>query len=247
MSRVCSSKRFKDLNCNCRGVNIDILDSLIWHTVVKEGKLKEHIIEQHNKAIKDSSNIHLIAKRDKLNKELLQVDKQLLNSFDLMTNTDDLDDDTRALFSSRIIALQKSKKVLKNDLESIKKELMVFDEMTKNIDVQLEGFTRIENYKNLTHELKRESLLSVIDTIKIMDLKESKHTFLLVNPKLAYEVKPMIVIMNYSKDYALVENFDTPFVYFLTSKGEKKYKDAKIVDVIDEARHLQVKYAIEKS
>ena len=244
---MCSSKRFSDLNCSSRGINIDILDSLIWHTVIKEGKLKEHIIEQHNKALKGSSNTHLIAERDRLNKELLKVDKQLLNSFDLFTNTDDLDDDTKALFSSRISMLEKTKKELKNELEVIKNELVVFDEMTKNIDEKLNGFTKIESYKNLTNELKRQSLLSVIDIIKIMDLKENRHTLLLVKPKLAYDVSPMVVIMNYSKDYALVENFDTPFVYFLTSKGEKKYKDAKIVDVIEEARHLQVKYAIEKA
>ena len=143
--------------------------------------------------------------------------------------------------------LEKTKKELKNELEVIKNELVVFDEMTKDIGKKLEGFDKIQNYKKLTHKLKKDSLVSVIDIIKIMDLKENRHTLLLVKPKLAYDVSPMVVIMNYSKDYALVENFDTPFVYFLTSKGEKKYKDAKIVDVIEEARHLQVKYAIEKA
>ena len=194
-----------------------------------------------------ASNTHLIAERDRLNKELLKVDKQLLNSFDLFTNTDDLDDDTKALFSSRISMLEKTKKELKNELEVIKNELVVFDEMTKNIDEKLNGFTKIESYKNLTNELKRQSLLSVIDIIKIMDLKENRHTLLLVIPKLAYDVSPMVVIMNYSKDYALVENFENPFLYSITSKGLEKYKNAKIVDVIEEARHLQVKYAIEKA
>ena len=53
--------------------------------------------------------------------------------------------------------------------------------------------------------------------------------------------------MNYSKDYALVENFENPFVYSLTSKGLEKYKNAKILDAIEEARELQIEYAIEKA
>ena len=243
---MCSSKRFKDLNCNSRGVNIDILDSVIWEVVIRKGKLKEHIIQQHNKSAKDSNNTDLITKRNKIKQDVSKVDKQVLNSLDLIASSDDLDDDTRLLFNNKISTLQKARKALKNDLKAVEKELQVFDEMTKNIDEKLKGFIEIENYSNLTFDIKRNSLESVIDTIKVMDLKNSRHTLLLIKPKLAYEVTPMIVIMNYSKDYALVENFENPFVYSITSKGLEKYKNAKILDAIEEARELQIEYAIEK-
>ena len=240
---MCSSKRFKDLNCNSRGINIDVLDSLIWHTVIREGKLKEHIIKQHNKALKDSSNSHLIAKRDKLNKEVSQVDKKLLNSFDLMTDSGDLDDDTRALFSSKISSLQKTKEVLKNDLESIKKELMVFDEMTKNIDEKLKGFTKIEGYKKLTHKIKRDSLLSVVESIQLIDLKDTRHTYIAIIPKLGYKVEPMVILMNYTKDYALIATDAKPFLWNISSKGKERYKEMNLAAVFSEMQTKSKQYA----
>ena len=236
---MCSSKRFSDLNCSSRGINIDILDSLIWHTVIKEGKLKEHIIEQHNKAVKGSSNTHLIAERDRLNKELLKVDKQLLNSFDLMTNADDLDDDTRALFSSKISMLQKTKKELKNELEVIEKELVVFDEMTKDIGKKLEGFDKIQNYKKLTHKLKKDSLDEVIESIQITDLKNNKHTLIHIVPKLGYEVEHLLLAINYNKDYATILTGDEPYLWNISGKGIEAYKKFNLGAIFSELQTIQ--------
>ena len=243
---MCSSKRFKDLNCNSRGINIDILDRIIWHTVVREGKLKEHIIEQHNKSLENSSNTHLIKKRDKLIKEVSQVDKQLLNSFDFMTNSDGLDEDTRALFSSKIKSLQKVKKGLINDLKSVKKEVMIFDELTKNIDEKLKGFTQIESSKKLTYKIKRDSLLSVIKSIQLIDLKDTRHTYIAILPKLGYNIEPMVILMNYTKDYALIVTDAKPFIWNISSKGNERYKEINLAAVLSEMQTKSQQYAFEE-
>jgi len=47
---VCSSKRYKDLNCNNRGINIDKLEEIVWLKFVADGKLGK-LIEQHYKNI----------------------------------------------------------------------------------------------------------------------------------------------------------------------------------------------------
>jgi DNA invertase Pin-like site-specific DNA recombinase len=43
---ICSSKRYKDLNCNNRGINIDKLEEIVWLKFVADGKLGK-LIEQH--------------------------------------------------------------------------------------------------------------------------------------------------------------------------------------------------------
>lgn len=43
---ICSSRRFKHLNCKNRGINIDVLEKLIWYYFVAEGNLLK-LIESH--------------------------------------------------------------------------------------------------------------------------------------------------------------------------------------------------------
>lgn len=237
---ICASKRTPQSgNCGSRSLHLPILESLIWHTVIKGGKLKEHIIKQHSKLSKDSNNNHLITKRDKINADLRNIDKKILNAFDLMTNTSDLNDDIRTLFSSKISTLQKTQKSLKNDLETIKSELIVFDEMSIDISKKLEGFDKIRNYKKLTHNLKRDSLNEVIKYIQVIDLKDTEHTYLTIVPKLGYEVEPMIVLMNYNKDYAVVLTDEKPFVWNISSKGAETYSKMNLGAVLSEMQTIK--------
>jgi DNA invertase Pin-like site-specific DNA recombinase len=43
---ICSSRRYKDLNCNNRGINIDKLNEIIWLKFIADGKLGK-LIKQH--------------------------------------------------------------------------------------------------------------------------------------------------------------------------------------------------------
>lgn len=222
---ICASKRTPHSgNCGSRSLHLPILESLIWNTVIREGKLKEHIIKQHSNLATNRDNNKLVTKRDSLNKELISIDKKILNAFDLMTNTSGLNDDTRVLFSSKISTMQTTQKGLKNELKAIKEELIVFNEMSKDIGKKLEGFDKIKNYKKLTHQLKKDSLNEVIKYIQVIDLKDTEHTYLAIVPKLGYEVEPMVVIMNYDKDYAVILTGDKPFVWNISKDGLKEYK-----------------------
>ena len=116
---MCSSKRIKNKNCGSRSINIDILDSLIWHTIIKEGVLKEHIIDQHSKLLNTTNDNKLITKRDRLKDQLKSINKKITNSIELTIGIDDLDDDTKAIFKTKIDMLQKTKISLKDDLKII--------------------------------------------------------------------------------------------------------------------------------
>jgi site-specific DNA recombinase len=81
---ICSSKRYKDLNCSNRGINIPILDKLIWFYI--ENNEIQYIIDY----IKDNSTDNIVKEKEvlkvQLNKELKEVKKQYSNLIDLVEN-----------------------------------------------------------------------------------------------------------------------------------------------------------------
>ena len=223
---ICSSKRGRrelaKTRCKSRSLTLEILESVVWHVTLQSGELRKHIIEHHQQLSTNTDNNHLITRKDKIDTELSNVTKKLLNAFDLMTNTDDLDDDTRLLFNSKITTLQKNKKTLQNELEQVNKELKVFNAMSEDINKSLSNFNDNLDYSKLTTEAKKNYLNKVISTIRVLDLKDSKHTLLAVYPKLDYDVEPMIVVMDYAKHYAV--NLSSAYVHHITPKAIERYK-----------------------
>ena len=201
---MCSSKRFSDLNCGARSINIDILDKLIWHTVIKQGTLKKHITEEHSKLSKKSDNYDLIAKRDKKSKEINDINKKIENTLEIIVDSEVLNSDTKTIFNKKVYSLQKTKKALKSDLNAINKELEVFDEMSNDIDSTLSGFDAYKDYKKLTHKVKREIIIDTVESITITDYKDLKHYIITIYPKIGFRVRPLLLFMNYSKDYVMI-------------------------------------------
>jgi len=238
---MCSSKRIKNKNCGSRSINIDILDSLIWHTVIREETLKEHIIDQHSKLLNNTNDNKLITERDRLKDQLKITNKKITNSIDLTIGINDLDDDTKAIFKTKIDMLQKTKKSIKDDLEIIEKELIVFDEMTKDIDSKLKGFNKIKSYNKLTHEVKSETINNVIKKISILDLKETKHFCISIVPKLGYEVKPLIFLVNYSKDYAYNISVEGGHIFGISKNGIEKAKKLNIIKLLMDSKLISHK------
>ena len=238
---MCSSKRIKNQNCGNRSINIEILDRLVWHTVLREGTLKEHIIDQHSKTLNTTSNNKLITKRDWLKDQLNITNKKITNSIELTIGVDDLDDDIRAIFKTKIDSLQKTKISLKDDLEIIKKELIVFDEMTKDIDSKLKGFTKIESYNKLTHEVKSETINNVIKFISIQDLKETKHFCISIVPELGYDVKPLMLLVNYNKDYAYNISVEGGHIFGISKNGIEKAKKLNIIKLLTDSKLISHK------
>ena len=238
---MCSSKRIKNQNCGNRSINIEILDRLVWHTVLREGTLKEHIIDQHSKTLNTTSNNKLITKRDWLKDQLNITNKKITNSIELTIGVDDLDDDIKAIFKTKIDTLQKTKISLKDDLEIIKKELIVFDEMTKDIDSKLKGFTKIESYNKLTHEVKSETINNVIKFISIQDLKETKHFCIAIVPELGYDVKPLMLLVNYNKDYAYNISVEGGHIFGISRDGIEKAKKLNIIKLLTDSKLISHK------
>ena len=238
---MCSSKRIKNKTCGNRSINIEILDRLIWHTVLREGTLKEHIIDQHSKTLNTTSNNKLITKRDSLKDQLKNTNKKITNSIELTIGVDDLDDDVKAIFKTKIDLLQKTKISLKDDLEIIEKELIVFDEMTKDIDSKLKGFAKIESYNKLTHEVKSETINNVIKFISIQDLKETKHFCIAIVPELGYDVKPLMLLVNYNKDYAYNISVEGGHIFGISKNGIEKAKKLNIIKLLTDSKLISHK------
>ena len=152
----------------------------------------------------------------------------------MITNTDDLDDDTRTLFNSKITTLQRNKKTLQNELTAVNKELKVFNAMSEDINKSLSNFNDNLDYSKLTTEAKKNYLHKVISTIRVLDLKDSQHTLLAVYPKLDYDVEPMIVVMDYAKNYAVRLSGADKYIHEITPKAKQKYNQIHLPSIFSE-------------
>ena len=241
---MCSSKRGRKEqvknSCKSRGLTLEVIESVVWHIALQSGELKKHIINHHKELSTSSVNNHLTTRKDKINTELGNVTKKLLNAFDLITNTDDLDDDTRLLFNSKITTLQKNKKTLQNDLKQVDKELKVFNAMSEDINKSLSNFNESLDYLKLTTEAKKNYLHKVIKTIKVLDLKDSRHTLLAVYPKLDYDVEPMIVVMDYAKHYAVRLSGADTYIHEITPKAKQRFSQMPLAEVLSEIQRRSI-------
>ena len=241
---MCSSKRGRKEqvkhSCKSRGLTLEVIESVVWHIALQSGELKKHIINHHKELSTSSDNNHLITRKDKINTELGNVTKKLLNAFDLITNTDDLDDDTRLLFNSKITTLQKNKKTLQNDLKQVDKELKVFNAMSIDINKSLNNFNESLEYSKLTTEAKKKYLNKVIKTIRVLDLKDSRHTLLAIYPKLDYDVEPMIVVMDYAKHYAVRLSGADTYIHEITPKAKQRFYQMPLAEVLSEIQRRAI-------
>ena len=235
---MCSSKRGRKEqvknSCKSRSLTLEIIESVVWHVSLQSGELKKHIIEHHKELAKDTDNNHLIIRKDKLESDLNNVTKKIINAFDLITDTDDLDDDTRLLFNSKITTLQKTKKTLQKDLKQVNTELKVFTAMSEDINKSLTKFDSTLEYSKLTTEVKKKYLHSVIKTVRVLDLKDCRHTLLSIIPKLDYDIEPMLVVMDYAKHYAVKLSGADKYVHEITPKAKERYKKLPLASIFSE-------------
>jgi len=64
---MCSSKRYKDINCGNRSINIDFIEKFLWEVVLEDA----YVIDELEKENKEDDII------DKLNEEKKEIEKQL--------------------------------------------------------------------------------------------------------------------------------------------------------------------------
>lgn len=81
---MCSSKRFKSLNCGNRSINIDILDKLIWTKFIGDGYLSKYITEYLD-SNKNNDHLKIIEEEhNQVEKELSAIKKKKDKSLELV-------------------------------------------------------------------------------------------------------------------------------------------------------------------
>jgi site-specific DNA recombinase len=123
---ICSSKRYKNLNCGNRGINIPVLENLVWFYI--ENNEIEYVINY----IQDNSTDSIISEKEliknELNKELKVLKKQYNNLISLVENG--------VLKALEIKDKVKANKDLENDINikiaNIDKELSILNNTLTN-------------------------------------------------------------------------------------------------------------------
>ncbi|WP_053069189.1 recombinase family protein [Bizionia psychrotolerans] len=79
---LCSSKRYKKLNCGNRSINIDVIEQYVWHIVLRDKDIRKERAEKSNEE-KEMKIIMLKDKIESLKGELLRIDGKIKNAIKL--------------------------------------------------------------------------------------------------------------------------------------------------------------------
>ena len=150
---ICSSKRYKEINCNNRGLNIPVLDKLIWFYI--ENNEIQYIINY----IQENSTDAIVNEKEllkkKLNKELSIIKKQYNNLISLV--------ETGVLEAYEIKDRVKTNKDLENDINikiaNLEKEIAILNSSYSN---EIIIPTEVD-YNN-----KKDIIYSLINNIEIL-------------------------------------------------------------------------------
>lgn len=150
---ICSSKRYKEINCNNRGLNIPVLDKLIWFYI--ENNEIQYIINY----IQENSTDAIVNEKEllkkKLNKELNTIKKQYNNLISLV--------ETGVLEAYEIKDRVKTNKDLENDINikiaNLEKEIAILNSSYSN---EIIIPTEVD-YNN-----KKDIIYSLINNIEIL-------------------------------------------------------------------------------
>lgn len=150
---ICSSKRYKDLNCGNRGINIPVLDALIWFYI--ENNEIEHIINYIQENSTDNIIIEKESLKKSLNNELKEVKKQFNNLISLVEN---------GIISAieikgKIDANKEKEKDLKIQIENISNEIEILNNSVSN---------NIIIPKEIDFNSKKDIINQLINNIEIL-------------------------------------------------------------------------------
>jgi site-specific DNA recombinase len=150
---ICSSKRYKELNCGNRGVNIPVLDALIWFYI--ENNEIEHIISY----IQENSTDNVINEKEllkkSLNDELKNIKKQFNNLISLVENG--------------VISAIEIKGKIDINKEKEKNLRIQIDNISKEIEILKSSVTNdISIPKEIDFNSKKEIINKLINNIEIL-------------------------------------------------------------------------------
>ena len=227
---ICSSKRFKHLNCKNRGINIDALEKLIWYYFVAEGNLLK-LIESHlsNLNTKDIT-LDIKAEIDAYKSRIKSLDTEKSNVVSSIAKGILNDEDAKGFMNS--IRTEKESidiKIynLKEQLEAIQSNKFNLSSITSELT-----FSALEAL-DMPYNDKKTILNKYIDEIVIY-FDDVEHYYLDIKLNVGKNVV-LVLDKSYKVAYSAIDAIDDvnaiDFIYIiLNDKMNKQLKENKEID-----------------
>ena len=206
---ICSSKRYKDMNCNNRGINITKLDSIIWNKFIGDNNLKNLIIEH----FKNTDNKEI---EKELKKEIAIVEKEI----------NQLDSERERL----IVSVRKgtfNENEVESSMNSIRINKDTFNEKLSALKNKLSSIENInDSLDNILNEL--DIYTSNINEVSFLDRKEIINKY----------IENIIIYFDDINHYYIEIKFSIPFMKDIVFITDMKYNIAYEVLDINETENL---------
>lgn len=202
---LCSSKRYKGLNCGNRSISIPFIENLVWNRFFKEKELNNLITEYFEETNLNDVLNDLKNQIDKLNIQLEKFKSERQR--------------TIKAYRKEYI----TEKELENDLKSLTQEEKICKKELKNYTEQLNEYQNTIQLKEQQKELdniqstisfndKKELIKKYINSVYILHNDEKKHYIITINFNIGIP-QDKYVVTTFKKEVFREVNPNTPFAH----------------------------------
>jgi site-specific DNA recombinase len=171
---MCSSKRYKDLNCGNRSVNIDFIERYIWEVVLDD----YHVVNDLKKVNPDDNKIKDLSEKEVQIKSEINSIKKEITKINQLAIKGVLDiEEAKKEKENRNSILEDKRKILKNTNEEMEFELNAI-QLRKTIGIDIDKVRADTPYNK-----KKELLFKYISRVYIKYNKNIRHYYLTVRFK----------------------------------------------------------------
>ncbi len=173
---MCSSKRFKSLNCGNRSINIDVVEDFVWKVVLGDYNTKNEVLKDSQELINEKLN-QIKGEQEKLENDILTIDNKIKKATRLVL--EEIIDEK--YFKQEISNLKAIEKDIKIKLVNNKEELE-FEERAKKLK---ESFTTDAKQirENTPFNKRQEIIQKYISRVKVYYNSEVHFYYLVVKFK----------------------------------------------------------------
>lgn len=227
---ICSSKRYKDLNCNNRGINITKLDDIIWNKFIADKHLSKLITNHFDNTNAKQIETELLKEIGLIEKEIKQLDNEKDNVLNSIRKGIITDLEAKSDMNSIRIGkdtLNEKLNVLKDKLTSILNTAFTVDGILNELDI----YTSTE----VSFLDKKEIINKYINDVVIY-YDNLNHYYIEIKFNIPFmDSVVFITDINYKVAYEVLDinNSDsTDFIYMiLNDKLNKEFKETKKIDI----------------
>lgn len=226
---ICSSKRYKELNCNNRGINITKLDDIIWNKFITDKHLNKLITNHFNNTDSKQIETELLKEISLIEKEIKQLDNEKDNVLKSIRKGIITDLEAKSDMNSIRISkdtLNEKISVLKDKLTSVLNTTFTIDNILNELN--------IHTSTEVSFLDKKEIINKYINDIVIY-YDNGNHYYIEIKFNIPFmDSVVFITDLNYKVAYEVLDinNENLDFIYMvLNDKLNKEIKETKKLDV----------------